>query len=85
MDEIQEHLMNEELKYKQLAKQFNKTEEDLNKLKADFNEEKAMNEQLMINQNQLRNEMKKKKKVKKCFFFYLHSSNTCCFLGNGHA
>jgi len=43
INEIREYLINERLTNKQLVKQLNKNQQDLNKLKLDFAEEKVIN------------------------------------------
>jgi hypothetical protein len=45
-----------------------KSQQDLNQLKLDFAEEKVINQQLINNQHELRDEMKRKDKVKSVSF-----------------
>jgi hypothetical protein len=62
-NEIQKDLVNDRLNNKKLMKQLDKSNQQLNKLKLEFGEKKVINQQLIKNQRELMD------RVKKCFFF----------------
>jgi hypothetical protein len=67
--EIRKDLINDRLNNKKLTKQLDKSNQELNKPKLEFGEEKVINQQLINNQRELMDQVKKDNKVKKCFFF----------------